>query len=117
MDESSLEDARVKIEAYIKKCEDASSWGGPTILPARPSLSDLKLLVSAINVDPKTVRESIARIVSPKAWCYVNPYTPLFQGHPSSDHASFERHKKTERATSLNKVDQILAVIQRKEPS
>lgn len=35
-----------RVRRYIAEYEDARSWGGPPICPTRPSIADLRLLLS-----------------------------------------------------------------------
>jgi hypothetical protein len=43
-----MRDKIARIERYIAEYEDASNWGGPTMYPAPPKISDLRSLLALI---------------------------------------------------------------------
>lgn len=38
-----------RLRKYMAECEDAPNWGGPTMLPARPAIEDLRAVLDALT--------------------------------------------------------------------
>jgi len=38
-----------RLRKYVAECEDAPNWGGPTMLPARPALDDLRAVIATLT--------------------------------------------------------------------